>query len=208
MNWTIDEYDALLFDCDGTVINSMEVHYEGWMHAFRSHHASVDFPRDMYQRMAGMESQKVVAAVGDYNGVQFPFDQLLVVKRTYYLEHLHRVDIIPGVVELARRHQSSHRLAIVTGGGREIVQRSLAATGLDGLFEHIVTFEDVAHGKPAPDMFLLAADLCASAPERCLVFEDAEPGQVGAHAAGMDVLRIETSPWTFLPASKTVPRVG
>jgi HAD superfamily hydrolase (TIGR01509 family) len=81
-------------------------------------------------------------------------------------------------------------MAVVTGGARRVVTRSLEYTGLAPLFPHVVTFEDVPRGKPAPDMFLHAAALLGVDPTRCVVFEDGEPGIIGALAAGMRVVRV------------------
>jgi HAD superfamily hydrolase (TIGR01509 family) len=82
---------------------------------------------------------------------------------------------------------------VVTGGMRSVVEKSLASAGMAGLFPVIVTFEDVPNGKPAPDMFLLAAQRLGVPPERCLVFEDGQLGIDGALAAGMRVVRVEFS---------------
>jgi len=81
-------------------------------------------------------------------------------------------------------------MAIASGGTRDIVQRSLELAGIEPLFKVVVTADDVVHGKPAPDMFLLAARLLGVEPTQCLVFEDAEPGIKGALAAGMKVVRV------------------
>ena len=83
-----------------------------------------------------------------------------------------------------------HPLAVASGGPRNVVRHSLETSGLAPLFRAVVTADDVVHGKPAPDMFLLAARLLGVAPERCLVFEDADLGVQGAQAAGMQVVRV------------------
>ncbi|HYP18388.1 MAG TPA: HAD family phosphatase, partial [Opitutus sp.] len=93
-------------------------------------------------------------------------------------------------VEFARKAAQTHPLAIASGGPRDIVRRSLELAGLLPLFRAVVSADDVVHGKPAPDMFLLAAKLLAVEPSRCLVFEDAEPGIQAAQAAGMKVVRV------------------
>jgi HAD superfamily hydrolase (TIGR01509 family) len=83
-------------------------------------------------------------------------------------------------------------VAIASGGPRDVVVRSLEVSGLKPLFPVVVSADDVVHGKPSPDMFLLAAQLMGVAPERCLVFEDAEPGMRAAEAAGMAWVRVES----------------
>jgi HAD superfamily hydrolase (TIGR01509 family) len=84
----------------------------------------------------------------------------------------------------------THPVAIASGGPRVIVARSLELTGLAALFKVVVTADDVVHGKPSPDMFLLAARQMGVAPEKCLVFEDADPGVRAAEAAGMRWVRV------------------
>jgi HAD superfamily hydrolase (TIGR01509 family) len=98
--------------------------------------------------------------------------------------------LIEPVVAFARRVAQIHPVAVASGGTREIVERSLELTGLAKLFPVVVTACDVMHGKPSPDMFLLAAEMMGVAPGKCLVFEDAEPGMRAATAAGMQWVRV------------------
>ncbi len=95
-------------------------------------------------------------------------------------------------MEFARSKATTHRLAIASGGARACVQQTLELHGLTPLFPVVVTSEDVAFGKPAPDIFLLAAQRMGVAPERCLVFEDAPLGVEAAKAAGMQVVLVTT----------------
>ena len=97
---------------------------------------------------------------------------------------------IEPVVAIARRVAAAHPVSIASGGPRDIVREMLRITGLAPLFKVVVTPEDVVHGKPHPDMFLLAAEKMGVAPEKCLVFEDAEPGMRAAEAAGMQWVRV------------------
>ena len=96
------------------------------------------------------------------------------------------------MVEIARRVSLTHPVAIASGGPRNIVRGMLELTGLASLFnyERVITPEDVEHGKPAPDMFLLAARRMGVPPEQCLVFEDADPGMRAAEAAGMKWVKV------------------
>ena len=98
--------------------------------------------------------------------------------------------LIEPVVAFARRVARTHPVGIASGGPRDIVRRMLELTGLAPLFKLVVSADDVEHGKPAPDMFLLAAKLMGVAPGKCLVFEDAEPGMRAAEAAGMKWVRV------------------
>jgi HAD superfamily hydrolase (TIGR01509 family) len=96
------------------------------------------------------------------------------------------------VVAVAREVAKTRPVAIASGGPREIVERSLAVSGLAPLFPVVVSADDVVHGKPSPDMFLLAAKRMGVPADRCLVFEDAEPGMRAAEAAGMPWVRVDS----------------
>jgi len=98
--------------------------------------------------------------------------------------------VIEPTVEFARRVAKTHPVGVASGGPRKNVLHSLEIAGLAALFRWFVTADDVVHGKPAPDMFLLAAKLMGVEPTQCLVFEDAEPGMRAAEAAGMKWVRV------------------
>ena len=116
-------------------------------------------------------------------------------KESLFVELQQDAKLIEPVVEFARRMSLTHPVAIASGGPRMIVRGMLELTGLAPLFSKdnyyvVITPEDVEHGKPAPDMFLLAAKRMGVASEKCLVFEDAEPGMRAAEAAGMKWVRV------------------
>jgi HAD superfamily hydrolase (TIGR01509 family) len=135
--------------------------------------------------------------IGEHYGVKLDAARVEHVKEKLYLERLREAKLIKPVVAFARRMARTHPVAVVTGGMPDVAQAALKLTGLDSLFSIVVTPADVppGRGKPAPDMFLVAARRMGVAPERCLVFEDAEPGFVGARAAGMQVVRVPSRGW-------------
>ncbi len=112
-------------------------------------------------------------------------------KRRIYLEMLEEEGMQPirEVVEFVHSLGDAPK-AIATGSAMPGASRTLAAAGLSGLFDVILTPDEVEHGKPAPDMFLKAAELLGASPDRCVVFEDAEPGMKAAAAAGMDCVHV------------------
>ena len=184
------EFDAYLFDCDGTLVDSMPLHYQGWLHAIREQGADFILPEDMYYEQAGVETAKLVKLLNDRFGGHLDTDGLSDLKRDYYLSQIHTIEELTPVADFARHVKQTHPVAVVTGGLKKIVRQSLDSAGLLELFELIISFEDVENGKPAPDMFLHAAELLGVAPERCLVFEDGELGIQGAQAAGMQTVFI------------------
>ena len=106
-------------------------------------------------------------------------------KERRYLEMLHTVQEIKAVADIARAHQGKVPIAVASSGMRRVVEQTLTATGLIGLFDVIVTADDVKHGKPAPDLFLLAAERLGVAPADCIVYEDGDPGLEAARRAQM-----------------------
>lgn len=123
-------------------------------------------------------------------------------KRRIYLEMLEKEGMQPirEVVEFVHSLGDAPK-AIATGSAMPGASRTLAAAGLSGLFDVILTPDEVEHGKPAPDMFLKAAELLGVSPDRCVVFEDAEPGMKAAAAAGMDCVQVRRPIPGLIPLS-------
>jgi HAD superfamily hydrolase (TIGR01509 family) len=185
------DFAAALFDCDGTLVDSMELHWDGWQHALRTSGAPYEFSRALYQELAGVDTHRTVEILNERHGAFVEPQRVVDAKRDYFLERQQDVAPIGPVADYARfLHGCGVPMAVVTGGARRVVTRSLEYTGLAPLFPNVVTFEDVPRGKPAPDMFLHAARLLGVEPSRCVVFEDGEPGIIGALAAGMKVVRV------------------
>lgn len=184
-------YDAFLFDCDGTLVDTMGLHFHCWEETLREIGVEGPLDYDQFHSLGGMSGTEVARHLCARYGVEGDPVALAVDKRARFLKRLPECPEIPLVANFARRVARSHPLAVVSGGHRPAVDGSLRATGLTDLFRVIVTPEDVERGKPAPDMFLLAAERMGVAPERCLVFEDGAPGIEGAKAAGMRVIVIE-----------------
>jgi HAD superfamily hydrolase (TIGR01509 family) len=184
---------AVLFDCDGTLVDSMPLHYEAWLAAFAT--AGVDGALDEreYLDLGGVPGPVVVEYVARKSGHSLDTDLILRQKRALVSEKIALVRPIEPVVSWLRWcHAEGLGLAIGSGGTRRIVLASLAATGLDVYFDpaNIFTADDVAPGKPEPDLFLAAARALGVAPEHCLVVEDGPPGIAAAAAAGMRCLDV------------------
>lgn len=184
------DFAAYLFDLDGTLIDSMPVHLRAWSIAMQRAGLRVPFDADYFYSLGGVPTFESAVIYGEHYGVSLDPHRVVDEKEQLYLEMLHEVRVIGPVADFARRVAATHPVAIVTGGGPEIAYPALDASGLRSLFPVIITPEDVApgRGKPAPDMFVLAANRLGVAPERCLVFEDAIPGIDAAKVAGMQVV--------------------
>jgi HAD superfamily hydrolase (TIGR01509 family) len=186
-------FAGYIFDLDGTLIDSMPLHYRAWDAALRRFGLDVPLDEDMFYGLGGVPTRQVAEIMGAHYGLKLDADQVMTVKEEMYLKDMDAVKIIEPVAAIARRVAAEGiPVAIVTGGTPDIAGPALAAAGLKALFRIVITPLDVpaGRGKPEPDMFLLAAQRMGVAPESCLVFEDAEPGVAGARAAGMQVVHV------------------
>ncbi len=184
------DFAGYLFDLDGTLIDSMPVHLRAWTSALQQVGLRVPFDANYFYSLGGVPTLESAVLFRERYGLTFDEHRLVDDKEHRYLDLLRDVQPIAPVADFARRVAATHPVAIVTGGGPEIALPALDATGLRALFPVVVTPMDVApgRGKPAPDMFLLAAARLGVRPDRCLVFEDAVPGIEAARAAGMQVV--------------------
>ena len=184
------EFAGYIFDLDGTLIDTMPLHYRAWDAAMRSVGLTVKLDEDLFYSLGGVPTVRVAELIGQHYGIMVDAQRVFQEKEALFLELQADARLIQPVAEFARRASLTHPLAIASGGTRDIVHRSLELAGIESLFKAVVTADDVVHGKPSPDMFLLAAKLLGVEPTQCLVFEDAEPGIKGALAAGMQVVRV------------------
>jgi HAD superfamily hydrolase (TIGR01509 family) len=184
------DFGAYIFDLDGTLVDTMPLHYKAWDFAMRRAGLVGALDEDLFYSLGGVPTLRVAELIGAHYGIKLDPQFVFQDKETLFREIQADATLIEPVVAIARRVAQTHPVAIASGGTREIVERSLELTGLAELFPVVVTACDVTHGKPAPDMFLLAAEMMGAAPRECLVFEDAEPGMRAAEAAGMKWVRV------------------
>jgi HAD superfamily hydrolase (TIGR01509 family) len=183
-------FAAFIFDLDGTLVDSMPLHYRAWDRVLREHGLHAGMDERLFHSLSGAAPLEFTAAVGRQVGRELDGPALLEAKNAVFAALQPAVEVIPATVDLARRAAATHRLAVASGGAREVVLGLLEAAGLRELFPVVVGGDEVARGKPAPDLFLEAARRLGVAPAECLVFEDAAPGLVAAEAAGMKWVRV------------------
>ena len=182
------DFRAYLFDCDGTIADSMPLHYKAWKRALADY--GCPYPEDLFYAWGGKPVRKIIADLNEMNGLNMPVDELAKRKESYYHEQLPELKGIPSVLEHIDAQYGRIPLAVVSGSRRDSVVGSLTVLGLLGKFETLVCAEDYKHGKPAPDCFLIAAERLGVAPADCLVFEDTDLGIEAATAAGMASVRV------------------
>ena len=186
------EFAGYIFDLDGTLVDTMPLHYRAWDAAMR--HVGLNAPLDeeLFYSLGGVPTKRVAELIAAHYGLTIDAHAVFDHKEALFVEIQKDAKLIEPVVEIARRMSLTHPVSIASGGPRVIVRGMLELTGLASLFDYnrVITPEDVEHGKPAPDMFLLAAERMGVPPRKCLVFEDAEPGMRAAEAAGMKWVKV------------------
>lgn len=192
MSLTIPDYPfkGFIFDCDGTLVDSMPLHYVAWTETLKRHEAPFVFTEDEFYGSAGMKEQDVVRGLNAKHGTNLDPVRVDELKMEIFRLRIPELQEVGPVVQVARSLHGKFPMAVASGSAELTVRASLEATGLIDLFPVIVTPERVKHGKPAPDMFLLAAELMGVPPSECLVFEDGQSGLDAAKAAGMQAVFI------------------
>ncbi len=187
-------FQGLIFDCDGTIVDTMPVHYLAWTKAMKD--AKLQFPEARFYSFAGAPTVTIIQILAREQGITVDAEHIAHLKEQYYVESLENLEPIHSVVAIARREKGKRKLAVASGGWKRVVKHTLTVVGVEDFFEAIVGADDVTHGKPAPDVFLKAAELIRLPPAACLVYEDGDMGIEAAHHAGMEV--IDVRPW-YLP---------
>lgn len=181
-------FAAYLFDCDGTIVDSMPLHYIAWKTALAEWNCP--FPEELFYSWGGKPVDEIISTLNVMNGLHMPVKQVGIRKEDLYFDLLPRLKAIPEVVEHIEAQQGRIPFAVVSGGRRNSVVRSLTAVNLLDRFQTIVGAEEYTKSKPAPDAFLIAAARLCVAPADCLVFEDTDLGIQAATAAGMASVRV------------------
>ncbi|MFJ8884948.1 HAD family hydrolase [Streptomyces sp. NPDC102402] len=181
----------VLFDLDGTLIDSEPNYYEAGRRLL-ARYGVRDFSWENHTRFIGIGTRETLTVLRREYGIDAPVDELLAGKNALYLELAgSSTNAFPQMREFVRRlHEDGVPMAVASGSSRAAIAATLSVTGLDAYLPLYVSAEEVAHGKPEPDVFLEAARRLGVAPDSCVVVEDAAPGVRAAHAAGMRCLAI------------------
>ena len=182
--WQYQTHDALLFDCDGTLADTMPAHYRAWLAVTTSH--GIAFDEDRFYGLGGRPTRDILADLAAEAGVTLDLEAGVAAKEASFLAQLDRVAAIDPVVDVVLRSRGRVPMAVVTGGHRAVCGRILAHLGITEAFTTVVASEDTARHKPEPEPFLEAARRLAVRPERCVVWEDSDLGIEAARRAGME----------------------
>jgi beta-phosphoglucomutase family hydrolase len=179
---------ALIFDCDGTIADTMPLHWEAWRTVTQRH--GLFFPEERFYALGGVPSRDILQMLSEEQGV--PIDPLAVAKEKEeaYLPMIPRVRPVESVVRVVREHHGRLPMAVASGGLTPIIDRVLRHLGLRECFDALVTSEHVQRQKPAPDIFLEAARRLGVEPRFCRAYEDTDLGLQAIRAAGMEAVDV------------------
>jgi beta-phosphoglucomutase-like phosphatase (HAD superfamily) len=185
----VAEIAGLIFDCDGTLADTMPLHWRAWQ-AVTARHGFV-FPEERFYALGGVPTTEIFDLLIAEQGKQgFDVPALAREKEAAYTPLMVDVRRIDLVVDIALAQHGRVPMAVASGGLKHVIEQVLEQLGIRQLFAAVVTSEDVARNKPAPDIFLEAARRIGVAPARCRAYEDTDLGLQAIRAAGMEAVDV------------------
>ena len=179
---------GIIFDCDGTLADTMPLHWRAWQVISRRHGFSL--PKDRFYSLGGVPSRDILKLLSAEQGIALNPLAVAREKEVEYLPLIAQVEPINTVVGVAREHYGKIPLAVASGGTKRIIEQVLNHLGIRSLFQAVVTSEDVVNQKPAPDIFLEAARRIGVPPQFCRAYEDTDLGMQAIRAAGMEAVDV------------------
>ena len=182
------EPEGLIFDCDGTLVDTMPIHFKAWNITTKKY--GLIFPEDRFYALGGVSPFEVLRILSSEQGIKINFEAVTREKESLYMQLISEAKEIPEVMKIVRANYGKKPMAVASGGTSETVVGILNHCSIQQYFDIIVTSEDVENPKPAPDTFLEAARRMNVAPEKCQAYEDADMGIKAIIAAGMKAVDI------------------
>ena len=200
------KYDGYIFDCDGTLADTMPLHYQAWSATLNAKLGRTsDFTESMFYRFGGMPARQIVERLNKDFGYGLEPEAFAHEKEMNFIKLLPGIGPVQEVIDVLDKLPPDAKVAVASGGLTEIVRDTLLFLNLHvgprEKIKFLVGSDQVTHGKPDPMLFLRAAELLGVPPKRCLVFEDAEPGFLAAQAAGMDYIDVRPFRANIHPAA-------
>ena len=181
-------YAALIFDCDGTLADTMPIHYCAWSRAAELF--GFELSEDRFYSLGGVPVAKIVEMLLSEAGLSEDVQRIVDFKEAAYLESLPQIEPVEPVLDIARAYRGQIPMGVASGSTREMVNRTLGQLGIADWFDCIVGAEDTERHKPEPDVFLEAARRLGVDPAGCCVYEDTDTGMEAGRRAGMDCVDI------------------
>ena len=174
---------ALIFDLDGTLADTMPVHFLAYKHILVNY--GINFTPELFAKLAGIPAVGTIEKLNEWFGTKMNAEEVGHFKEREYEKIMHKMKPIVPVVELAKKYHGILPMAVGTGGYKRLAWKTMDILGLGKYFDILVSTEDVERPKPFPDTFLKCAEKMGVDPSVCEVFEDAQLGIQAAKTAGM-----------------------
>jgi beta-phosphoglucomutase family hydrolase len=184
------EIKGLVFDCDGTLADTMPLHWRAWQLIAQRHR--LHFPKDRFYSLGGVPSRDILKMLASEQGLTLDAVAVAHEKEEAYLPLMSQVKPIEAVVRIARENYGRIPMAVASGGTQAIIAAVLEHLQIRQLFQAVVTNEMVTRQKPAPDIFLEAARRIGVDPKFCRGYEDTDLGLQAIRSAGMDAVDVRT----------------
>ncbi len=179
---------GLIFDCDGTLADTMPMHWRAWQVVTSKY--NLNFPEDRFYSLGGVPSPHILKMLSEEQGVPLDPVEAGHEKENAYLPYLSTIQPVYAVVEIAKENYGKIPMAVASGGTQKIITQVLEQLKIRHLFKAVVTCEMVKRQKPAPDIFLEAARQIGVEPQFCRAYEDTDLGLQAIRAAGMEAVDV------------------
>ena len=179
---------GLIFDCDGTLADTMALHIRSWVETLRKH--GIDCPVVFLETLRGIPAEEIVIVLNEKFNLKLDPQEVAEEKDRMVFKELQYTKAIEPVAAIARDYRKKLPMAVASGGTRANVLRTLNAIGMGHFFHAVITADDHLKPKPNPDVFLESARIMGVKPELCQVFEDGDPGLEAAARAGMPAVDV------------------
>jgi beta-phosphoglucomutase-like phosphatase (HAD superfamily) len=185
---TTRDIRGLVFDCDGTLADTMPLHWRAWQVITNRHR--LEFAEERFYQLGGVPSRDILKMLSEEQGLSLDHLAVAREKEAEYLPLIAQVEPINTVVGIVRANHGKIPMAVASGGTHRVIELVLTHLGIRHLFDAIVTSEDVVKQKPEPDIFLEAARRLGVLPQFCRAYEDTDLGMTAIRAAGMEAVDV------------------